>query len=253
MGIPVLMYHALDERPSAISITPETFKRQMQALHEGRFQVIPLGQLVHCLRTDMPLPKRSVVITFDDGFESAYTVAFPVLERYGFPATVFLVAGYCGKSNDWPSQPGGVPRMPLMTWHQAQEMQRYGIEFGAHTYSHPRLDQTPYAQLQRELVESRDVIQGKLGRAVDLFAYPYGRYDEASAALAGQTYRGACTTRLSMVKASSDPMGLGRVEALYLHHPKMVRLLSSPAMSVYLGIRRPVRKAASAVLRREWS
>ena len=100
--VPILAYHAIDERPSAISIPPRTFEWQMHQLHHSGFHVIPLSLLVQCLRTGTPPPDRSVVITFDDGLGSVYTDAFPVLERFGFPATVFLVAGYCGKQNHWP-------------------------------------------------------------------------------------------------------------------------------------------------------
>jgi len=252
MGTTVLMYHALDEGRSAISISPATFERQMRLLYQQGFQVVPLGQLVSSLRNSQALPDKSVVITFDDGLESVYASAFPVLERFGFPATVFLVAGYCGKSNDWPSQPPKVPRFPLMTWTQIKELDRHGIDFGAHTLTHPRLDRVPPGELEREVLESKTAIEDQLGHEVSLFSYPCGRCNQASAELVGQAYAGACTTRLGMVTPDSDPLALARVDAYYVQQPQIFRLLSSPLFAMYLGIRRPVRSVASAVLRREW-
>ena len=253
MQVPILAYHAIDERPSAISIPPRTFEWQMHQLHNSGFHVIPLSLLVQCLRTGTPPPDRSVVITFDDGLESVYTYAFPVLERFGFPATVFLVAGYCGKQNDWPSQPSGSPRLPLMTWSQIRELDRHGIELGAHTFSHPRLDRVPPEELEREILHARTDIEGHLGHAVGLFAYPYGRWNQASEALVRQVYSGACTTRLALVGSESDPLALERVDAYYIQHPLLFRRLASPAFSLYLSLRRQARSVASPLLRREWN
>ena len=237
MRIPILMYHALDERRSAISIPPAVFEWQMLALYEGGFQVIPLSRLVHCLRNGSSLPDKAVVITFDDGLESVYTSAFPILERFACPATIFLVADYCGKWSDWPSQPASAPRFPLMTWSQICEMDSHGIEFGGHTFSHPRLDQVPPEGLEHEIVESKSSIEGRLGHSIELFAYPYGRYNEASDSIVRQVYSGACTTRLALAGPESDPLALERVDAYYVQTPLLFRRLSSPMTSMYLSIR----------------
>ena len=139
-----------------------------------------------------------------------------------------------------------------MSWQQIRELERHGVEFGAHTFTHPRLDQTPASELEREIVHSKQFIEDKLGHAVDQFAYPYGRFDAASAEVVGSTYAGACTTRLGMVTATSDALAMERVEIFYVKNPLAMRHLSSRAMSWYLGVRRPVRSLASKVLRREW-
>ena len=146
----------------------------MQTLHQRGVNVISLGQLVDGLTNGEPLPDRSVVLTFDDGFENVYQLAFPILQQYGFPATVFLVAGYCGKTNHWPSQPSGIPRLPIMTWEQIQEMDRADIEFGAHTHNHPRLDRVSGSELTLEVVNAKIVLEDHLGHQVDHFSYPYG-------------------------------------------------------------------------------
>jgi peptidoglycan/xylan/chitin deacetylase (PgdA/CDA1 family) len=253
MSASVLMYHSLDDGGSVISTSPRDFQRQMDLLHQGGHNVISFGQLAGCLRERRPLPERSVVITFDDGFNSVYAVAAPVLAHYGFPATVFLVAGYCGKTNDWPSQPPGLPRMPLMTWSQARELDRQGFEFGAHTCTHPRLDLLADDEHEYELVESKTFIEDKLGHSVELFSYPYGRVSQSSAAIVQQTYLGACTTRLGTVKDKSEPLAIQRIDAHYLRRPQIFKMLSSPALTLYLGLRRPVHSAASSLLNRQWA
>lgn len=253
MSASVLMYHSLDDCGSVISTAPRDFQRQMEMLHQGEYNVISFGQLASSLRQGRPLPGKSVVITFDDGFSSVYTVAAPVLEQYGFPATVFLVAGYCGKTNDWPSQPPGLPSMSLMTWSQVQELDRQGFEVGAHTCTHPRLDLVADDELEYELVESKAFIEDKLGHSVELFSYPYGRVSQSSAAMVQQTYLGACTTRLGPVKDKSDPWAIQRIDSHYVRRPQMFKMLSSPALSLYLGIRRPMHSAASSLLNRQWA
>ena len=123
------MYHALGEQATVVSVPQATFAWQMQWLHDNGIQGISVGSLVRRLQERQPLPERCVGITFDDGFESVYRVAFPILRRYGFSATVFLVTDYCEGLNDWPAQPVGIEYMPLLTWAQVKEMDEYGIEF----------------------------------------------------------------------------------------------------------------------------
>ena len=252
MAAAVLMYHSLDDGGSPISVTPSIFAQQMQTLHQRGLNVISLTQLVDGLTNGEPLPDRSVVLTFDDGFENVYQQAFPILQQYGFPATVFLVAGYCGKTNHWPSQPAGIPRLPIMTWEQIHEMDRAGIEFGAHTHNHPRLDRVSGGELELEVVNAKRVLEDHLGHRVDHFSYPYGRSDAGSAELVSQTYRGACTTRLGTVSAKTNPLSLPRVDTYYVRQPQIFKTLSTPALSAYLAVRRPLRSAASMVLGREW-
>lgn len=250
--VPVLMYHAIDENPSIISLRPAVFAWQMHWLYENGYRVISLSRLVQYLRDGDPLPARSVVITFDDGFESIYKFAFPVLARYGFPATVFLVAGYCGRQNNWPDQPASVPYRSLLTWAQIREMDCQEIEFGAHSVSHPRLDQLSAEQVSDEIFGSKAHIEDGLGHAVELFAYPYGRYNAAVKAVVRRAFAGACTTRLDVVKRKSDPLALARIDVNYVAHPSLFRQLMKAWFPLYLGLRRPLRAFASFALRQPW-
>ncbi len=250
--IPVLMYHAVEENRSVVSMAPAVFAWQMRWLHDNGLRVIPLSELVQRLHTGRPLPPRALAITFDDGFASVYTCAFPILRQYGFPATVFLVPAYIGGRNDWPGQPPSVPRRPLLTWEQISLMDCQGIEFGAHGLSHARLDRLPRDQVERELLISRERVQEHVGHPVNLFAYPYGRYtDEIRRSVSG-VYLGACTTRPGWVGPRSNPFALERIEAGYVEAPFLFRRLFGPMFPYYLGLRRSLRAVASTILRRPW-
>ena len=250
--ISILMYHALDETRSSIAIPSSVFAWQMQWLYDHDCSVIPLGRLVRYLYGGDPIPPRSIVVTFDDGFESVYDYAFPILSRYDFSATVFLVPGYCGQQNDWPGQPLAIPCSSLLSWSQIREMDRQGIEFGAHSLSHPRLDLLSSEMVAQELLDSKACIQDQLGHSIELFAYPYGWYSEAVKAVVRGAYAGACTTRPGVVDHESDPFALDRIDALYVVQPVVFRQLMSPLFPAYVGLRRLLRTAASFILQRPW-
>jgi peptidoglycan/xylan/chitin deacetylase (PgdA/CDA1 family) len=253
MQIPILMYHAVEPRRSVLTTPPEVFRWQMGWLFERGFRVLPLGELVGRLRDGAPLPDRSVVITFDDGFESLERNAFPVLRRYGFPATVFLVAGRCGETNNWPGQPPGIPSLPLLSWEQVRRWDGGGIEFGSHTITHPRLDQLEAGALEGEITGSKAMIEDCLGHEITLLSYPYGRWNRAAKEAARRQYAGACVAQLGLARAGNDPFELERVDTYYLQNPLLFKSLGSAFLPIYLGQRKTLRKVASTLLRRAWA
>ena len=92
-SLPVLTFHALDDRSSVISFSPQVFRRGMGRLHENGYQTLSLLEAVDYLHRGASFPDRSFVITFDDGYQTVYDEAFPVLQRYAMTATVFLSVG----------------------------------------------------------------------------------------------------------------------------------------------------------------
>src|SRR5215472_13250041 len=108
----ILTYHSLDTSGSVISLDPKLFRDQMEWLRGTGIEVVPLERV-----KERP---GAVAITFDDGFRNFYEDAFPVLQDHRFPATVFIVTDFCGRQNNWPSQPASppVPRLPLMNWSE---------------------------------------------------------------------------------------------------------------------------------------
>ena len=191
--------------------------------------------------------ESGVVLTFDDGFRNVYEYALPVLQTYGFPATVFLVTDYCEKTNSWPGQTVRIEGEPLLRWREIQEMSRAGISFGSHTRTHPDLRKLSIEQAEEELASSKKAIADATGLPVDMLAYPYGAYDAAVRNLARQHFRLACSTHLGFVKQDSDLFALERIEMYYFQSPLLFRHLFSPATGVYLGVRKQLRRLRRAL------
>jgi peptidoglycan/xylan/chitin deacetylase (PgdA/CDA1 family) len=143
---------------------------------------ITLKQFLACQRDHRLVPARSVVITFDDGYTDNYTHAYPVLRGRNIPATIFLVSDYIGLANQWDQQKQLAGR-PLMSWSQVQELRTQGVQFGAHTCSHPVLTAISSNQAEEEITISRQQLESRLGMPVEVFAYPYGEYDPAIQAM----------------------------------------------------------------------
>jgi peptidoglycan/xylan/chitin deacetylase (PgdA/CDA1 family) len=239
--LPIVTFHSLDESGSPISVDPTRFRREVSWLARHRFQTLTLSDGLAQLKAGM-LAKRSIVLTFDDGFLNTLTIALPTLAAHGFVASVFVVTEYCGRSNDWPGQPPGVPRLPLMDWSGVNELRAAGWELGSHTRTHPDLCTLGADAARSEIAESRAAIEQRLGSAVATFAYPYGRFGSRDRAAVDHSYASAVTTRLGLARNSSDLLTLERVDAYYLTRPRLVPLLDSPLLSPYLAARQLVRQ-----------
>lgn len=183
----VLLYHKIDRRPELGGTwnLPFQFERQMTYLKERGYEVVPLEDLI----TGAPYPKR-VSITFDDGYEDVYSYAFPVLRQLGFPATVFLIAGYIGKENLWDVTLGR--RFRHLGWDQIEEMRRFGITFGSHTMTHPDLTRIPLDAAGYELRGSKQSLEERLGEEVRFLSYPFGRYNGEIEAVAEEAGYQVC-------------------------------------------------------------
>jgi len=251
-SLPILMYHGVDSQPSVINFPPDRFRWQIKWLYTHGYKSIPLSELNRCMITGQDLPERSVVLTFDDGYQSLYTEVFPILQQYSFSATIFLVAGFCNKDNYWPGQPSMIPRMKLLTWEQIGEMSRFGIEFGSHTVNHPRLDHLPANALHDEIVLPKEILESRLGIPVTVFAYPYGRYTDLVKDMVRSSYEAACSTRIGLVKTNSDRYALERVEISYLFYQWVFQQLSHPIFPYYLLARWVGRLIGSAIFSRTW-
>lgn len=239
--LPILTYHSLDSSGSVISTAPSLFRSQMAWLHRKGFQTLSLVEAARHVRAGQPFRARTCVVTFDDGYETVYREAFPILEEYGFTATVFLITDYCGKQNSWPGHVSPVGEQSLLTWTQIDEMARHHMEFGSHTATHPDLACVTRNEAEREMRESKQAIQERLGRAVEVFAYPYGRYAPWTVDLAREHFIGSCSTILGKAILRDDPALLPRVDMYYLSSPRVMESLDTRRMDWYLGVRRAMR------------
>ncbi|HWR98784.1 MAG TPA: polysaccharide deacetylase family protein [Candidatus Methanoperedens sp.] len=189
--VPVLVYHQFGEKSAnKMIVSREAFEAQMQLLREKGYRVIPLAQLLAFAELRGQIPERSVVITIDDGWRTMYDVAFPILKKYGYPATLFVYTQLIT---------GGAK---TLSWEQVQEMATQGIDVQCHTVSHRNLalqqegeDAEQYfAEVRREISDATRIIEQKTGRRPTVLAYPYGETNGlAIELLRRQGYRAALT------------------------------------------------------------
>jgi peptidoglycan/xylan/chitin deacetylase (PgdA/CDA1 family) len=162
------------------------------------------------------LPKRPVVITFDDGYQGCVDYAVPVLRAHRFTAVFFLVAGLMGETSRWLLPELGV-ELSLMSWDTARTLAAEGFQMGAHTVTHPRLADLDPARCRVELVEARRRLELEVGRPTVHLAYPFGSYNRAAQAMAAEAgYVTACSTRAGLSGADDNLLALHRI-SIYGH------------------------------------
>ena len=184
-GIPVLMYHKVGNPPAGsklqkLWVSAEMFEKQMSYLQANGFTPIIFKDLYAAWDGKKLLPANPVLITFDDGYANNFEVAFPILKRFGYPATLFVVVQTVGWENAW-HDPKTETRIPMISWSQLKELKQAGWEIGSHTMNHPNLQRIELKEVQKEMEKSRAVIGEFLGENPDTFAYPYGSGEDVPA------------------------------------------------------------------------
>jgi peptidoglycan/xylan/chitin deacetylase (PgdA/CDA1 family) len=173
----ILMYHGVadvDEDPNKLCVTPSRFAEQMRWLKRHGLRGVGIGTLIDAMRADR---QRGLVgITFDDGYVNVFEAAVPELLRHGFTATMFILSGRLGGSNEWDEG----PVWRLMSADQIRELAVLGMEVGSHGATHQRLVGIGTDQLAAEVSASRAAIRDVVGAPVRGFAYPYGFVDAAA-------------------------------------------------------------------------
>lgn len=209
-GPVMLMYHAIAPGsghpawPWAVSM--QQFRAQLDFLAESRYATPTMAELAEPGRV---WPGRTAVITFDDGYVDNLA-ACEELERRGMRASWFIVSGAVGRPPGWPDD--GRPAGRMLNAAELRDMRAAGMEIGSHTVNHARLTEADDAQLQRELADSKAVLEDLLGAPVSSFAYPYGAWDaRCAAAVAAAGYAAACTTRTGWALRDNDPYKLRRL------------------------------------------
>lgn len=215
-GIPVLMYHKVSpdsfRNGPGLRVTPYEFERQVKYLKESGYTAISLDEVINHREKGISLPNRPVVITFDDGYEDNYTYAFPVLKKYGYTATIFIVYNEVGGYNQWDIKEHNTQPFKLLTWEQIRTMQDYGICFESHTLSHPHLTSLTADEARKEICESKIKLEQVLGKPVNYIAYPYGQHNDQICEITRKAgYKAAVSTITGTNQQNTDRYRLKRL------------------------------------------
>jgi len=228
----ILTYHRIAPHVPGLpaplhNVTPHRFRRQLQGLQQRGFSFWRLSQVLAYHRRGRPLPRRTLVVTFDDGFESVYREAWPVLCELQIPATIFLNTAYLNAAEPFPFDAWGMRfalQTPPMTWRplrikQCREMAQSGwIELGAHTHTHQDFRGRP-EEFRADLQRSVDRVRELFGVEEMTFAFPFGGphlgFAGGSLEKAARRTDVACalSTESVLVDVASDPFTWGRMNA----------------------------------------
>jgi peptidoglycan/xylan/chitin deacetylase (PgdA/CDA1 family) len=173
--LPVLLYHHVGPaRPAtypSLTVAPQRFSRQLDWLRRHGYHSLSMAEVEAWACDGYQLPPRAVVITFDDGYADLANFAFPLLRAAGFSAVIFVVTQLLGETNAWdPSHRGHT----LLTSGEVKAWSKRGVEFGAHSRTHPNLDHLTYDQAEVEILGSRNDLEELVQQPVRSFAYPWG-------------------------------------------------------------------------------
>jgi peptidoglycan/xylan/chitin deacetylase (PgdA/CDA1 family) len=239
----LLLYHDIGGRRSPLSVSEELLEAHLDVLVDASAVTMTVSALADSLRAER-VPERAVCLTFDDAYASVPEVAAPRLLERGLVATVFCVAGYVGRTNDWPTQTAWVERRPLASVAALSELAAAGFELGAHGYEHHPLARAGADELRREVIASREALMDAFGVPVVAFAYAYGSLPRGGApAQVRATYGSACTTSPRRARPGDDLHELPRVDAHYLRRPALLRQALLGRADPYLALRRAGRLA----------
>jgi len=191
----ILCYHSIHPTCRFRSATPELFETHLQWLKK-HCDIVPLHKLLSSPRWNGPPARLKVAITFDDGYLDNYEHAFPLLMKHGLSATFFITVGLLERDAKVIERfqflrQTDTEEMEPLTWQQAREMLKAGMELGSHTYSHPNLVSLGRAQLEWELKHAKKIMEERIGQRVDGLAYPFGKTRRHFNALTVETVRDA--------------------------------------------------------------
>lgn len=237
-GVPVLIYHNFSwsnnvSGNNKMLTERNAFIGQMDYLYNNGYQVIPLQSLLKYMSTGEPVPEKAVVITIDDGYESNYTLAFPILKQYNFPATIFLIAGKVGSNR--PDEPA------MLSWMEMREMEQSGlVDIQAHSFDlHHKVYENREQTLQgpavvtraylpdrgrretateyndklyQDFIQARTVIESNLHKQVDTMAWPSGAYNLTALRLAREAgFKYLVTIRTGMNQRGDNVQAVRRI------------------------------------------
>jgi len=206
--VPILMYHHIEDAPPGadairrdLSVSPEAFEAQLHYLKQAGYESITLNELALHLTVGKPLPPKPIILTFDDGYADAYTNAFPLLQRFGFEGTFFVV-----------SEPVDAGDPDFVSWAEVEEMHSAGMSFEPHSYNHPDMRNRGFDFVVFQILAPKEAIEARTGETCRFFAYPAGRYDQfVIDVLRSADFWGAVLTEQGATHGSDELFTLRRI------------------------------------------
>jgi peptidoglycan/xylan/chitin deacetylase (PgdA/CDA1 family) len=198
-GLAILSFHKIGDPPAGARTTPwyipeTTFRNQLQYLSTHGWEMISLDGFLKGLYEPDSLPLRAALLTFDDGYKSMLGAASRCLVEFGYPSVAFIPTGFVGGYNEWDT--GREPREEICNWDDLRELERRGCSIQSHGVRHEIFSNLAQQAQEEELCQSKSIIEAKLGKPVEIFAYPYGRVgadrNALSELLKRNGYRAAC-------------------------------------------------------------
>lgn len=170
-AVPILMYHSVipDPEPdNMLAVSVKSFERQMRFLKKHRYNVVSVEEIADMIKNKKRMPHKTIAVTFDDGYKDNYDYAFPILKKYGLAATVFII-----------TQEVGRPEGDRLSWDEIKSMRDSGlVTVGSHCIGpEPLTKITSEETVKREIFGSKKVLEKELGRPVNAFSYPEGRFN----------------------------------------------------------------------------
>lgn len=216
-NVRVLVYHSINEQDSkdrlGLRISRFDFLGQMQSLKEWGYEVLDIGSIFGKPPSDTKIKRKSIILTFDDGYKDFIYNAIPILEEFGYPVTLFVtiedLQGIKRKITDnyWDT-------WDKISWSELKSILRNNkVSIGSHGFSHTRFNQLTYNELRKEIVDSKKILENELGRPVDLFSYPHGTYNRICLKLLREAgYKAAFSGKPGLFSSLAKPHEINRTE-----------------------------------------
>lgn len=195
----VLMYHSVADGNNPLSVNPKEFEKQIKYLKENNFKFLNTKDLDDFNK----LPNKSVLITFDDGYEDNFIIAAPILKKYKVPAVFFIATGLVGSVNKG---------LKMMDWEEVKTIGSEDLfEIGAHTVTHRKLHKLEIEEAREEIITSKNVLEEKLNKPIKIFAYPYGRYNQSVLDIMGKNdFKFVFSTKPGHLRKNFDKLKIFR-------------------------------------------
>jgi len=226
----IITFHSVDNNGSVLSYPVNSFALLLKRLRDLEMPVLSLHDLL-----DVNV-RKGVAITFDDGMQSVFKSALPVLKEYKAPAHVFVTTNAVNSDKMWPYD-NRYGEFDMLDWDEIGALSDAGIYIDAHTQSHPDMRTITPDQLEDECHSADEIIEGYVGKKPEYFAYPFGYHNKRVRAYTGEHYSASVTTELRMLGDNEDSSALPRLDSFYFQSDNAINNLFNWKFNQYIKTR----------------